>query len=689
VSHPTTREFIDACLKAAPPGSNKSESVSAALIARSAGMGIEGFHAIRQDLSGAGHDAFQAAWRRMMDSWDGSRVRFAVWLRKGLFPSQVQPVAQAANQDDRFRFASIVSETVDIEFIDQIPWFLERPFLHAPDPAWLRELEFLQVILGSEDKIDSSGFPRGVRRILQPHGIDIPLHNSIVGYGAGIVFDFVLCPSLNPQLQSNLSPPDYKGLYPPDIVEHSSATVTGIPAGYPKLDKFLRAAKNHAGEATKIVYHLSSWWLETSYVRSHAARILGSLLERFPERTVVFRPMPKNIHEPEIVAIIDEFRHHPRFQLSSSESYVEDYLEAAILIHHRSSSADIFAMATGRPVLLVRPPDAPLVDNPYGTVVRNAEDVVDETRRLLATASSFREANLSKQATILANPGSSIEYVLNCIQDIAEGKSHDDWLSLPLYRNDPAPNAQGRFLQSGIHAYASGVPFRALAREMVRRFPRSRTFNFLASVGLKRAGHPGVDVEQGSAIWLESLECLARCFAPDWNDPPKDGLATEFDKWMALEAPQLVSIAVAWMGRTGSVQTQEALTRCLSLLPFLDGPESVGKALQRQSAREHVERESIGRTIAGLNAEIGALRISAGVDSLTKGDPKNAAIHFRRAHEALPSEAAPWVGLAHCAIGESDAASFENCLVRLKSTPSGRDALPELLKRGKEAFPKP
>ncbi|MEK7392985.1 MAG: hypothetical protein AAB214_10510, partial [Fibrobacterota bacterium] len=659
----------------------------AALLARSADLGIEGFQAIRQDLSGAGHEAFQTAWRRLRDSWDGPQVRFAAWLRIGFYPSQMQPVAQAAEKDPRFHFATVISEPVNLEFIDNIAWFVEQPFLHAPDPAWLSELEFLQVILGSEDKLDASGFPRCVRRVLQPHGIDIPLHNSIVGYGAGSVFDYVLCPSLNSKLQGSLSPASYKGLYPPELIEHGSTTVTGIPAGYPKLDKFLRAARDHVGEATKIVYHLSSWWLETPWVRENAAKILGALLSGFPDRVVIFRPMTKNLHEPRIQAIIDEFRQHPRFQLSERESYVDDYLDAALLIHHRSSSADIFAMATGRPVLLVHPPDAPPFENPYGTVVRQASDVVAETLRLLEKAHSFREANLSSQASLLSNPGCSIEYVLESLVAIREGRQLEGWLSLPLYRNDPAATTIDRFLQSALHAFAGNLPYRSLAREMTRRFPSSRMLNFLASVGLKRAGQPGMDNVYGSEAWLEALECFARCFSPGWIHPIDNALAGEFERWMTVDLPEMVTIATGWARKSGSEDVRNRLSRCIELLPILEGESSFAKALLRKPPSGRNNPAATDAIFSGLASEIAMLRISSGVDRLEKNDIAAAEIHFRRAREIAPAEIAPWIGLAHCALAKQDRPAFAECVARLETSAAGKETLPDLLARSRSVFP--
>lgn len=660
--------FLGQCRAIAPSGqANTPELFAACLLARGAQLGTEGFLRILDDLDGEGRTAFREASRSLQSRWTREKIKVATWIHPEILASQLLPISQSLDADPRFHHAAIASGRLQPQSMEGVKSFLRDDFLYAWREEWLSELSYFDAMIGGEANIDSSGFPRHVKRFLQPHGLDAPIHHSMLHFGAGTVYDHILCPSLDERLQRELNPQLYREIIPACVQEHASAEVLAIPAGYAKLDKFCSAVAGFRGTPEKIVYHLSNWGLEHPFTRANAGRILGLLLDSFPDRKIVFRPMPKDLGHPDIVRILEGFADTPRLEVSTADSYIEDYVQAALLVHHRSSSADVFALATHRPVVLIQPPEAGNSSNPYGGIARCLEEIVPEIRRLLQTPHAPLEAGTTGQIPSPTRQGGSVAYILDCIEDASRGHRRGEWVSLPLRPTLPATSEQESLLRAGFTAFAAGVPFRAMARRMIHLHPSSRTFHLLACVGLKRDGHPDHYPEYAHT-WLEALECLATGLSLPTENPtgPWEGRLIE---WVGQELPEIVEVL---RRRLEVESTPETHSRFQAALAKLEG--LVGK-----QARTNPPASSPPDTDAFQLVEEGILLFES-------GDSAAARSRFLCAAQLAPGEGAPFIGLAHCSIREKDRAAFALARRNLSATPDGPRVLPQIDRLAREAF---
>lgn len=665
-------DFLDECL-GRRPSTPESTACSAALLAWSSEGGVGTFDAIVDDPAGAGRTAFRKSCGIQGARMRGvGGIRLASWIVPEILANQLLPLARPVAGDRRFSHIVVLSGVWDRLGLASLGWFLETDFVHSPDLDWNNDLDFVQIMVGGEASLDRSGFPKGVKRFLQPHGIDAPIRHSVLHFGAGTIYDHILCPSFDPLLQRELDPPLFRKIIPPPIQEHGTRGIVAIPAGYPKLDTFLKAARSYSGTPSRIVYHFSNWGLESRFARDGAASIIRELLGGFPDRTVVFRPMPKDLETPEIRGIIASFQGEPRFVVSTAGSYIEDYLDAALLVHHRSSSADVFAMATGRPVLMVAPPGSDDAVNPHGTIALGIGQVVPEARRLLMGG---QPSATPKSAIPLANPGDSVEYVLDCFETVMRGGNRPEWMFIPLQSSESPDSSAMELLHSGFAALGAGVPFRTMAREMVKRHPRSWVFNFLAAVGLKLDGHPTHYAEYAST-WLESLECISNCFVEPRDIDDATDIAVRFRSWIATDFVELLLVMEWWIRNGASDPEVDRFLRAMGRIRFFPGADSVHGIVSSTAPRTG-EADALRREVAELS-------VVAGVDAFEKGEVAQSEGFFRRASELLPGQEAPLIGLAHCAIARKDRQEFLRCAALLSKV--GSCSVRDLERRAAEAF---
>lgn len=631
-----SREFVELCMKQRPPEIAPSDAASAALLAWSARLDPSVFSDICLDMDGFGRSTFDKAIEVIRSSWDEGGTKVAFWIHQEpnsiTFSNQLIPIAKAAFQDPRFRPLCIATGCYEPWQLNVLDWFMDHAFVHAPRKEWLSSLGFLDVLVGSEGNIDASGFPRHIRRVAQAHGRHFPLKNSVLHFNAGSVYDHILCPYFAPEYMEGMNAEMTMDRLPADSVEHGSRDLVAIPAGIPRLDNIIQAMDGWHGPVEDIVYHLSHWQLESKFTHENAHRIVQALLDGFPDRNIIFRPFPSDQVIPAIQEIIDDFKACPRFRLSSASSYVDDYLGAAILIHHCSTSAELFGLATDRPVLQILGPDD-RKDNEYGEPLHGIGGLVEKVKCLLASERSGKP--LAERAAFLANPGTASKYVLDCLSIISvDGPRPAEWRSFPLFSENQPLDIRERFLVSTAKLLRSQLPARILGRELSRRFPDSWTFSFAAAIGLKKDGHPGSQTNFAS-VWLEALECLTRCFHLQPDPPLGTKLQPLFDEWIVENLPELLTCLLGHYGAMECTQEKLRFDACLKSLPLSLGKGTIPETLMWKGLEINRERQNF---VGSLAAEVIHLRKQIGCDALKRNAPAEAIPHFQRILEIQPWE---------------------------------------------------
>lgn len=294
------------------------------------------------------------------------------------------------------------------------------------------DLDVYDFIFMTESNCDSyADFPASVTKIGLPHGIDIPLDQTVITYGGGYSFDYVL----GAREEQGLDHDRYMDIFPPQVRSHKENTVVKIPFGAVKLDLFLDAVTSTNGDAS-IIYHISYISIEASWVEGLILPTLKSLLDSFPEYRVVFRPHHSDRQHPIVQQCCEMGKRYSNFLFSDADSYVDDYASARVMVCHRPYSLHLFGLATGRPVLLCHPDgqlvevvDPMFIPASQSEFIGKLKDVLDREEQRIVGVEKRQE--LCRQAGIY-HPGSSVKYLVKCLESITEQRSQPDWCIFPL-----------------------------------------------------------------------------------------------------------------------------------------------------------------------------------------------------------------------------------------------------------------
>ena len=131
-----------------------------------------------------------------------------------------------------------------------------------------------------------------------------------------------------------------------------------IPGGYVKLDKAMAYFDLHARDEKTIIYAPTVDGGPFDVVASltnNGYGIVATILERFPDYRLIFRPHPHTLESDAVRRIRDDFSAHPRFELDDGGSYLDNYSRAALMVTDMSGTAFTYAFMTGRPVVFFSP----------------------------------------------------------------------------------------------------------------------------------------------------------------------------------------------------------------------------------------------------------------------------------------------------------------------------------------------
>ncbi len=473
--------------------------------------------------------------------------------------------AEALRDDPRFQLFLVISDT----HLSPPASFLAEEFggipcLWAPPGDQLTRLDFIDVFVALDYAAEKMRrLPAGSLRILQPHGADILCRYSYMFYGAGLMFDYLLCPSFSPEIV----PPNLGelliDLFPREFVDHGAKELTLIPFGNMKLDSFINRCAD--AEPTDIIYNFSYWKLESGAARANSIRTVARLLEAFPDRRLVFRPFPgdEEDHRP----LIERFARHPRFHLSRGNSYIEDYRNGAVLIHHRGSSAEIFSMATLQPSLHfveLNTPQPP-AENDIGFDVYTLEQLVDLIGALLAKPRACSERLRRRRDDRYPTAGRSLPAFLDHLHCLlTEGVRQPEWRTLPLHSDR---ELTGRYAVEFAVAKALGqqdlVPM--LATAAADAYPDAPLFQLYAAWSVFVHIYPA---EFTPDPWLLATEYLAAFFRTGGEECDRLIAETGAENWLREQlTPRLLGL---W-SRSANQFTPDELERlrkAIAVLPL-------------------------------------------------------------------------------------------------------------------------
>lgn len=429
---------------------------------------------------------------------------------------------QALREDSRYNCVVLLAVSpypTSIFNVDPI-WFGDTT-VFIPDLALIERLDFLNVVIAIDFcAAEPIKFPKATKRILQPHGLDIKFQYSVEFYGAGLLFDYVLAPSFSKDIFPEDYLTRYYNVFPKCLVDHDSKELRFIATGSLKLDAFIQEAEKVSKQ--DIIYNISYWGLESKFVHDNLSKTIKSILREFPDRRLVFRCYPGQIDllEP----YITEFRTQPNFYVSTADSYIRDYAAGAVLIYHRGSSAELFALATGSPIIHFnggQNESNSVAEKKLGYEVYSQDQLIQILRGILSDSQEKRQEILDYRNTVIPCAGNSIGYLLNCIPDIIDDKPRPEWKRVLLYSHSDSKNLNvERILQSAQICKDNNFIIPLLASKAAEKVEDNPTLQFLAARAIFTHIYPNERVRDP---WLIALKYLANYFRlrlgkEDFND---------------------------------------------------------------------------------------------------------------------------------------------------------------------------
>lgn len=402
-----------------------------------------------------------------------------IWWSPGCLGSHLTPIAKRIWQERNYGYLGLVSFSyLDSQALRKIGEFDFADYMPIPDDRLLKTLDFLNLVVLTEDYRSSTNFPQKVIRVCQPHGLDISFHASLVKYGGGLIFDYILCPMVEQH-----GPVDkYKGVFPRELVEHASNVTCAVPMGYPKLDDFIHHCDKRP-PSKKIVYHISLLGVESEEVRSNIGRVIRLLLEGFPDREILFRPDPADQNHPELVFQLSEFKGHPKFSFSRASSYIEDYSDAEVLVTHRSVTAHTFAYATGRPIVVY--PFQNLLRratvNPLGYTVYCDQQLLKKVKASIDAPEKWKLKIDAVLKSRINNPGSSLDFLIESLPLMLERKYDAGWGRYELFDESEGRSSAetvSKKIRSGMQL---GYRMSCTAEAAIEKFSENAEVKWIAS----------------------------------------------------------------------------------------------------------------------------------------------------------------------------------------------------------------
>lgn len=365
-------------------------------------------------------------WQKLQNKNDA--IRIGVKVGYSPINHHLQILIRRINQ---FGKISAFALTRQAEYDANKHWYQQEfsgntLITYTQDESFLLE-RFDAVLLPESNFYLYEDYPKNLIKIGLPHGVDIPFQKTVMDYGGGAIFDYILSPKAD---SSRAAPEAFEDIYHKDIRNHSRNHVCQIPFGFPKLDDFIdETTQAEQSGMDSIVYHIAILSIEQEKSISIIAPTLKKLLDSFPDKRIIFRPYKYDQEHEVIQQCLRIGTGYPNFYLSTAESYAQDYATALAMVCHRPYKAHLFSLATGRPIFLCHPDENPISTSdpsvkpcPESGLIQALKSYIEknETITLAQRLDTCRRLGFH-------NPGSSVEYLVENIDHIIQDKPHPDW----------------------------------------------------------------------------------------------------------------------------------------------------------------------------------------------------------------------------------------------------------------------
>lgn len=476
-----------------------------------------------------------------------------------------------------------------------------------PEPELLERFAGIDLVFVNEAQ-PVPWIGKGPIRVAIPHttGFD-PLY-SIALWGGGAWYDVYLASREWPEHPRD----QILDLYPQRMIEHGSDHFTIAPVGSPKFDELVAACQDRP-RARRIAYHLT---VEAIEIYQGLEERVRALLDALPDHEILLRAHPHDWNRPEIVRALEALKSHPRFLVSRSSSYVQDYADVQAVLAHKVWSVEKFPLASLRPLVVLDPGSGPARMDELGWSVGDLESAVQVLRRIDLDPTADSRRLLQERERRFLNAGRSVDALLDRLDDLRARRPIPGWERLPL-RSGPDPEDPHEAFSRSIER-ARSLPIHrfALLQRARKEHPEDPVFQ------LEYAKDRLADVDEGLAHgrwqWVEGLHACLDAWRILEPEPPDHPLRSEL-KSLILSRALPGALAWCWNESRSNPGSRKAFETFAALLACDD--EGIAPRLWADNARISARCGQVEAEFARLRARIaepwallGAERFALGQD---------------------------------------------------------------------------
>lgn len=239
--------------------------------------------------------------------------------------------------------------------------------------------------------------------------------------------------------------------------------------------------------ATPVWAHQNAGDKRSHIMLDYAERVVGEMLEAFPQYRVIFRPQANSWEHPYTTDLIKAFKGHPRFFVSWIIDHADAFCRSAVLVTDYSSIGETFALSCLRPELRLRYDVKAVRRIRTGLLCPVDTDIVPQLREMLENSQAWAKHIRACYSNYILPPEETFPRIRQVLLDFLSGRRPEHWVAIARDNRLPpwteADYARHVFLEDGfdpvpIRRFLTHFPQEPLALCLHLLYSRKATPDF-------------------------------------------------------------------------------------------------------------------------------------------------------------------------------------------------------------------
>ena len=230
-----------------------------------------------------------------------------------------------------------------------------------------------------------------------------------------------------------------------------------IPAGYPSLDILIEQTDIADLKQDCILYASAHSHILTEGESQNTLNILEKLAQKFPDKKIIFRPLPFAESRHEGTALFGKIKAE-NVALDLSDNNPELYARAALLVTDTSTTADTFSYATLRPHIQCQMHGfrKEMTHKRTGWVVYSINQLTELLDNIDLDSSEHKKHILKQRNLQFCSIGKTAAYIIDHLEIICVDSCAAGWIKVPHKTDRCLRNLTDEDFLQKLQALASG-----------------------------------------------------------------------------------------------------------------------------------------------------------------------------------------------------------------------------------------